>query len=122
MSRPLRQFLFRMALNLGKTVGEIESTMSSAELTEWLAYAGIDPLPDAHWDAAQIASTVARSMTGKGKHEDYLPKTERQRRKREPKLKLSASESRGLLSRLCGQSGLTNPPRSAGGAGRSDGR
>lgn len=103
-------------MTLGKTVGEIENTMSSAELTEWIAYAGIDPLPDAHWDAANIAFHVNRSMGGKGRFEDFLPQTERKRRRSEPKVKLDAEQTRGLLSRLFGR------PTDAGDRGRGGGR
>jgi len=118
--------VFKLALLLGKSVGEIETTMSSSELTEWLAYSQVEPLPDAHWDAALIAYTTSRSMGGKGHFEDFLPKTVKQKRKSEPKVKLDASQSRGLLSRLCGQSSPpkvqpASQPRSIGGAGRSGG-
>lgn len=107
--------MFKLALLLGKTVGEIEHTMSSVELTEWLAYASIEPLPDAHWDSANVAFHVNRAMGGKGRFESFLPQTEHKRRQSEPKVKLDAKQSRGLLSRLCGQT-AENPPCSKAGS------
>jgi hypothetical protein len=32
-----------LALQLGRTVEELDETISSAELTQWMAYAGIEP-------------------------------------------------------------------------------
>jgi hypothetical protein len=56
------------------TVRDLLSRMDSAELSEWLAYDRIEPLPDAHWDAALIAHTTARSMGAKkAKFENFLP-------------------------------------------------
>lgn len=56
------------------TVRDLLSRMDSAELSEWLAYDRIEPLPDAHWDAALVAHTTARSMGAKhAKFEHYLP-------------------------------------------------
>jgi len=38
MMRPGRRFLFDLALELGKTVGDIERSMWSAEVAEWHGY------------------------------------------------------------------------------------
>jgi len=52
--------------------------MPSAELSEWLAYAQIDPLPDPHLSAGIVAHTVAAGLWGgKGRRpklDDYIPK------------------------------------------------
>jgi len=52
--------------------------MSSRELSEWLAFAQLDPLPDPHLSAGLIAHTVAAAnWSGKGsrpKLEDYIPR------------------------------------------------
>jgi hypothetical protein len=49
--------------------------MSEPEFRRWLAYDRVEPLPDAHWDAALVASTIAAAMTGKKfKIEDFLPR------------------------------------------------
>ena len=37
MAAPERRFLFLLAARLGKTVGELESTMTAAEFGEWFA-------------------------------------------------------------------------------------
>lgn len=94
--------MFRLAVVLGKTVAEIEA-MSSAELSEWMVYARLEPLPDAHWDAASINFTLASVFAGKGarpKLEDFLPRAVRRRRRGGKTM--PASQSRGLLSKLMG--------------------
>lgn len=52
--------------------------MTSAELSEWLAYARVYPLPDPYWSSAVVAYTVAASnYPGKGpkpEFADYFPK------------------------------------------------
>lgn len=52
--------------------------MPSAEFSEWLAYAQIEPLPNPNQSTAIIAHTTAANLwSGKGrrpKFEDYLPK------------------------------------------------
>jgi hypothetical protein len=53
---------------------ELVARMGEDELREWLAFDQLHPLPDAHWDAALIASTTARAMGAKGvKLEHMLP-------------------------------------------------
>ena len=39
----MRRFLFRLALALGRTVSELERSLTSAELTEWAAYSLLEP-------------------------------------------------------------------------------
>jgi len=42
-----RKFLFKLSAHLGKSVGEIENTMSNKEFNEWIEYSEIEPLlPD----------------------------------------------------------------------------
>ena len=38
-----RKFIFKLAAHLGKTVGELENTMSNKELREWESYVKIEP-------------------------------------------------------------------------------
>lgn len=40
---PFRLFLFRLALALGCTVGELSDRVSSSEIVEWMAYYNIEP-------------------------------------------------------------------------------
>jgi len=65
--------LFRLALQLGRTVGELEREMSSRELSEWIAYERIHPLPDPHWSAALICSVLANCWGASTSPEDFLP-------------------------------------------------
>jgi len=52
--------------------------MSSRELSEWLAYAGLEPLPDLNLSTGVVAHTIASAnWSGKGsrpKLDDYIPK------------------------------------------------
>lgn len=67
-----------MALELGKTVAEIE-TMSSLEISEWIAYNRIDPLGrEQRGDlrAGIVASVIANSNRTRGSAftaQDFLP-------------------------------------------------
>lgn len=74
MGRPTRQFLFRLAVALGKTVGELERGMSSYELAEWLAMERISPIPDHYWTSAQQCQIAASAAGAKrARLEDFLP-------------------------------------------------
>ena len=57
-------FLHRLALALGKTVGEIERTMSERELRDWLRFTMLRPLPDQLADihVAMLCSIAANLM------------------------------------------------------------
>ncbi len=59
--RPERCFLFRLALALGKTVGQLLDELSSEELGEWMAYARIEPFGAQHENmrSAIVASAAA---------------------------------------------------------------
>ena len=70
---------------MGKTVGELEATMSASELSEWLAYDRLDPIGGYRGDIQ--AATIAASMGG-GKLSDYMiidpnPMTDEQRQEYE---------------------------------------
>lgn len=58
------------------TAGEIGERMTSREFTAWVAFDQIDPLPDTRLDqlAAMVATVVNRSMGGKAKATDFVPK------------------------------------------------
>lgn len=50
--------------------------MDSGEITKWLAYRQIRPLPDPYWCSALLASTVYNTSLVEGKRmtiEDFLP-------------------------------------------------
>jgi hypothetical protein len=76
MAEPELMFEFRLALALGRTVAELRQTVSSTELTYWIAFNQIEPLPEHRADVrnAIVAYTIARSMGSKGSTpEDFLP-------------------------------------------------
>ncbi|MDE4520106.1 phage tail protein [Moraxella catarrhalis] len=54
---------------MGKTVGELEATMSASELSEWLAYDRLDPIGGYRGDIQ--SAVIACAMAG-GKPSDYL--------------------------------------------------
>tara|TARA_Y100000310_G_scaffold112096_1_gene110523 strand:- start:215 stop:535 length:321 start_codon:yes stop_codon:yes gene_type:complete len=72
-------FYHRLALALGMTVSEMLQKMSSAELTDWLAYWRLDPFGEERADlrAGIVAATTANVWAGKGKRAkpaDFMPK------------------------------------------------
>ena len=74
--------MFQLALALGRTVAELEETMSSRELTEWIAFNAIQPFGDTRADlrSAIIASTVANCHRTSGtpfKVADFMPYEEK---------------------------------------------
>lgn len=94
-----RRFLFKLAGHLGKTVGELEATMSASELSEWLAYDRLDPIGGYRGDIQ--AATIAASMGG-GKLSDYLiidpnPMTDEQRQEYEYYQRLAELEDEQSL-------------------------
>jgi hypothetical protein len=71
--------------------------MSSAELSEWIAFFRIEPFPDWYWPFAQICAVIANVFGGKGrkaKVEDFIPKVKAAGKR------LSVEESAGILGRL----------------------
>src|SRR5262249_45103145 len=94
-ARPERRTLFRLALALGMTVGEIESRMTSAEYAEGLAFMSLEPIGDARADlgAGIIASTIANVNRGKKQKpftvSDFMPNFDGSRQ-----------DSKGLSARL----------------------
>jgi hypothetical protein len=49
----MRRFVFRLALALGRTVAELERSLSSAELTEWAGYSLLEPFGQQRADDGQ---------------------------------------------------------------------
>ena len=81
--------MFALALRLGRTVAELLQTISSEELTEWIAYHGISPIDDARGDlqAGIVASIVANvnrsSKTPAFKPSDFMPYIDRTEEKQQ---------------------------------------
>jgi hypothetical protein len=71
-------FLLRLALALGRTVRELQASLTEREMAEWFAFHQMEPIGGqrADWHAAIIAATVANANRGKGrpaaKAEDFL--------------------------------------------------
>lgn len=68
--------MFRLAATLGMTVAELETRMSSAELSEWIAYDEIEPIRGQTTDfqLAAIGSIVAKACGVKGaKIKNFIP-------------------------------------------------
>jgi hypothetical protein len=71
--------LFRLALAMGRTVGDLGAAMDSAELTEWLAFYDLEPWGCGVEDArtALVACLLANQWKGKddkpAAFEDFLP-------------------------------------------------
>jgi hypothetical protein len=64
-------------------VRQLLAEVDSRELSEWMAFDRLEPLPDGYFQAAVIASTVANTMGGgrrKWKPKDFMPKTRTARR------------------------------------------
>src|SRR5690606_3853501 len=68
--------MFRLALALGMTVAELGQRMSSAELTEWMAFFGLEPWGTEveDWRAAMVASVIANVNRDPKKRKPYEPK------------------------------------------------
>lgn len=64
LNRPNRRFLFKQALQLGKTVNELSNELSNDELIEWIAYDRIDPFGNYRMDAqfAQLPQLATQWM------------------------------------------------------------
>lgn len=58
-----------MALALGRTVSELEASLSSTEFTEWMAYYTLEPFGQwrDNWHSAQLASLLYNINRGKNK-------------------------------------------------------
>ncbi len=70
-------FLFRLAMNLGMTVEQLSKTMSSEELSEWIALDLYhEPLPQPWQQTGVLASAVLAPHCGKAKRaepKDFVP-------------------------------------------------
>lgn len=59
--------MFRLALALGRTVAELETSMSARELAEWQAYSLIEPFGQARSDEGARLLTWLLYEVNKGK-------------------------------------------------------
>jgi hypothetical protein len=71
------RFEHKLAVALGRTVAELRQSMSSEELSRWLAYDQTDLLPDPWFIGAQVCAVLAAAFGRKGyrpKVEDFIPR------------------------------------------------
>ncbi len=61
--------MFKLAGHLGKTVGELERTLTAREFAEWQAYDRLDPIGGYRGDIQ--SAVIACAMAG-GKPSDYI--------------------------------------------------
>lgn len=92
---------FRLAAQLGATVGELQERMSSAEFTCWIAFYGLEPFGyDVEmWRMGMLASTTANAAGPKkgGKAwnpDDFIPKKDTTPRTQ------SVAEQRAILQSM----------------------
>jgi hypothetical protein len=68
------------------TVRELLDRMDSAELSEWMAYNLIEPLPDPWYQNGQLCALMANLWSSKGrlKPDDFIPRARGDRRRQSP--------------------------------------
>ncbi len=75
----MSRFLFRLALSLGMTIGQLKRELTSLELSAWVAYDRISPIGPERGDINQAIGTavLANSNRAKGsrqfKPNDFMP-------------------------------------------------
>ena len=74
MSEP-RLFMHRLALSLGRTVGELFASLSISELRDWMQFDSQAGLPDiaAQWQRAVGITVAAAAHGGTLEARDYIP-------------------------------------------------
>jgi hypothetical protein len=72
----MEQFLFRLALELGKTVGELSRDLTARELASWMAYFQLNPLGRRDDERMAVTCATIAQCAGNSKvtPEDFLPK------------------------------------------------
>ena len=77
---------FRVAALLGRTVAELQQTITSAEFADWCAYYTVEPwgYEVSNWRAGLVAATSA-NFSGRAKKSlkpsDFMPRGERRTRR-----------------------------------------
>lgn len=82
-------------MSLGKTVRQLLAEIDSRELSEWLAFDRIEPLPDPYWMTGMVCSTLA-NLWAKRRYqpEDFMPRAGPRRREQSP------DEGRAILDAM----------------------
>lgn len=107
--RPLRRTLFQLAETLHRPVSEIESTVDSAELSEWIAYWNIYPKFDPWLAMGIICSTLNGLLSSKSKKpSDFFPFTSGLPKVRKQSVKEMKAVVGGVLSAFRKKTGGSN--------------
>ena len=94
-----------MALALGRTVAELETNLSSAELSEWLAFYSLEPFGPLQDDfrAGQIAAVTANAW-GSAKEpyraDDFFPHLRPLRRQSEAEIETRLRLALGIAANV----------------------
>jgi hypothetical protein len=74
--------LFRIAVLLGKTIGELCATMNAREFMYWVAYLGTyPPEQDNDWRAAIVCDSIYKAAgSKKSSPEKFMPERKRKRK------------------------------------------
>jgi hypothetical protein len=67
IARPERRFLFRLARDLGRTVGELEATLSPHEFSEWIAVFAIEHKESERAEMARKAEAGMNARLTRGR-------------------------------------------------------
>jgi hypothetical protein len=69
-----REFLFKLALELGMTVHQLENTMTHQELSEWYEYYNIEPFKADRQESqlATLSFLISTANGGKSHITDFL--------------------------------------------------
>lgn len=102
----MRRLIFRLALALGRTVRELLDGLDSAELSEWLAYMQLEPLPDPWYQTGLMCAVMTRIWTkGRPHPQDFMPRVRSRRRQ-------SVQEQLATFQRLAAAQNACVKPRS----------
>ena len=64
-----------------RTVRELEQSIDSREVSEWMAYNLLDPIPDSNWQTGLLASLMVNLWSKtRSKPEDFIPRAKKARR------------------------------------------
>ncbi|MCP5018060.1 MAG: DUF4035 domain-containing protein [Ketobacter sp.] len=102
MERPELAFKFKLALALGRTVQELDQTLTSTELTYWIAYDHLYPFGSARDNihAAMIAATIANANRGKNQPpitvDDFMLKSQAEKRQSDTESVLAFIQSHAV--------------------------
>lgn len=92
--------MLRLAKVLGKTVHEIENTMSVSELKKWAVYLSQEHSNSIEIQLALLTTVVANAMGGKAKIEDFLVTQYKVETKKVTTTPMSAKDVRAKFSNL----------------------